>query len=68
MEPAVPVFMKFYLFNVENPNDIVFGGKPNLTERGPYIYREYRTKHKVLEINGDKLQYDQKVQYVYDER
>lgn len=30
--------MKFYLFNVSNPDEIQQGGKPMLREMGPYTY------------------------------
>lgn len=36
--PKFPVLMKFYIFNVTNADEIVKGGKPILTEHGPYSY------------------------------
>ena len=36
---AVPVFAKFYLFSVENPQDLVKGNKLRLRELGPYTFR-----------------------------
>ena len=59
--------MKFVFFQVENPEEILIGGKPNVTERGPYAYREYRKKENLLHLNGDILQYEQTVQYIFDE-
>ena len=32
--------MKFYMFHVENPVEVVTGTEmANLTEKGPYVYR-----------------------------
>jgi len=43
--PPVPVLMKFYMFHVENPVEVVTGTEmANLTEKGPYVYREVREK------------------------
>ena len=44
--------MKFYLFNVTNPDEVMDGQKPILTEHGPYSYIE--TRYKVdIEMNTD---------------
>ena len=61
------MFMKFYIFHVENPEEISLGGKPNLVERGPYVYREVRSKENMLLVDGDTIHYDQKIEYYYDE-
>jgi hypothetical protein len=65
--PPVPVFMKFYLFHVENPDEISQGGKPILSQRGPYAYREVRSKENLLLVDGDQIHYDQKIEYYYDQ-
>ncbi|XP_023223563.1 lysosome membrane protein 2-like isoform X2 [Centruroides sculpturatus] len=45
VSPIVPIYMKIYLFNVTNPDEIVKGKKsPRVAEMGPYVYREYRKK------------------------
>ena len=36
--------MKFYIFEVKNEAEIKAGGKPELEEKGPYTYYEYREK------------------------
>lgn len=32
--------MKYYLFNVKNPDEVVSGAYPVIEERGPYVFRE----------------------------
>lgn len=58
--------MKFYVFNVENPEEVALGGKPMLKETGPYAYREVRSKENLLLVDGDSIHYDQKIEYYYD--
>jgi hypothetical protein len=49
--PPVPVYMKFYVFQVENPDNVTAGiEKPRLKEKGPYAYREVRKKVRVTII------------------
>lgn len=39
INPPVPVYMKFYIFNVTNGEEVILGGKPTVNEIGPYTYR-----------------------------
>ena len=62
--PPVPVFMKFYVFNIENPDNIRRGEKPRVKEVGPFVYREYREK-KNLRKHADEIEYGLNVRYEY---
>ncbi|XP_029300539.1 lysosome membrane protein 2-like isoform X2 [Cottoperca gobio] len=55
--PPPPVYMEFFFFNMTNV--IAFteeGAKPEVTQIGPYTYREYRNKDNVTMVeNGTKV-------------
>ena len=38
-EIPVPFYLSVYFFNILNPEEIVQGQKPQVQERGPYVYR-----------------------------
>ncbi len=45
MVPPVPIYMKIYFFEIQNPSEVEDGyEKPVLKERGPYSYVEHRKK------------------------
>lgn len=47
-EPPVPIYQKFYFFNVTNAQDIEqFGHKPKLEEVGPFTYRSEWNKRDI---------------------
>jgi len=33
------MYLQFYLFNLENPKEIITGEKPKVKEMGPYVYQ-----------------------------
>jgi hypothetical protein len=46
--PTVPLYNKYYFLDVTNAYEVqTMGAKPSFTERGPYVYREYRLKENV---------------------
>ena len=61
------VFSKYYFFNVENPDEIKDGKKPNVTQYGPYVYQEHRRKEDIVRIGDDKISYGQYMEYIFDE-
>lgn len=60
--PPVPVYSKFYIFNVTNPIDIKTGKKPHVEEIGPFVYREIRDKRNIKRI-GDEITYGFNILY-----
>jgi len=67
LSPPVPVFTKFYFFNVLNPDDVENGETPQVEELGPFTYNEYREKQDVKEIQG-MLTYSNKITYEFNEK
>lgn len=39
----VPFFLSAYFFEVLNPDQVLKGAKPVLSQRGPYVYRSGTT-------------------------
>ena len=66
--PRNMLYAKYYVFNVENPDEIKNGSRPRVTQYGPYVYQEYRRKEDIVEIGEDKIFYGQYIEYVFDEK
>lgn len=35
---SVDMYMKFYFFDLQNPDEVAQGGKPSVVQKGPYVY------------------------------
>uniref|UniRef100_A0A3B3BGY3 Lysosome membrane protein 2-like n=1 Tax=Oryzias melastigma TaxID=30732 RepID=A0A3B3BGY3_ORYME len=53
--PPPPVFMEFFFFNLTNAEDCLTGAKPEVTQIGPYTYREYRYKDNVTMVENGTM-------------
>lgn len=54
--PPPPVFTEFFFFNVTNVDAFLAGAKPQVTQVGPYTFRQYRTRENVSMVdNGSKV-------------
>lgn len=38
-EIPIPFYFSAYFFDIVNPDEILKGEKPQVRERGPYVYR-----------------------------
>nr|AAR12144.1 scavenger receptor class B member 1 [Tupaia belangeri]ABY84055.1 scavenger receptor class B member 1 antigen [Tupaia belangeri] len=56
-EIPVPFYLSVYFFDVLNPNEILKGEKPQVRERGPYVYREFRHKSNITFNDNDTVSY-----------
>ena len=60
--------MNFHFFNVENGLDVRgMAAKPNLTQYGPYAYREVRRKENLTHGGANSLYYNNYYSYVFDQ-
>lgn len=51
-KPSTPMYMKYFVFHVTNPDEVMKGASPNVTQMGPYSYREIRS-NEVLNWTSD---------------
>ncbi|XP_014642672.1 PREDICTED: scavenger receptor class B member 1 isoform X2 [Ceratotherium simum simum] len=56
-EIPVPFYLSVYFFNVLNPDEILQGKKPQVQERGPYVYREFRHKSNISFNDNDTVSF-----------
>ena len=57
--------MSINFFNVDNPDEIIAGELPLISQRGPYVYREERMKINE-EQEGDMLNFGEYKEYKFD--
>lgn len=66
MVPPVDVIIKFYLFEVTNPDEVSAGTEiPDLRERGPYTFREERNKDNLTRPSDQFLEFGQLIGYTF---
>ncbi|XP_004703268.1 lysosome membrane protein 2 [Echinops telfairi] len=66
-KPPLPVYTQFYFFNVTNPEEILQGETPQVTEVGPYTYRELRDKANIqFGDNGTTISAVSNKAYVFE--
>ena len=62
----IPIYMQFYVFNVTNVMAVLNGGKPYLTQKGPYTYIEKRQKFNITFNPNGTVSYRQKRIFLFD--
>ncbi|XP_022343288.2 lysosome membrane protein 2-like isoform X2 [Crassostrea virginica] len=55
----IPIYMQFYMFDCENPEEVLQGAKPQVVERGPYTYIEKRIKYDIIHNSNGTVTYKQ---------
>merc|ERR1711892_1444379 len=66
-KPPIIPYMKFTFFSVTNTAEVKAGtAKPNVTEIGPFSYREVREKTNIFSIQ-DEISFGSYIHYEFDE-
>lgn len=60
LDPPVPIYLQFYIFNLTNPAEFLSGNKPSLVQIGPYTYSERRVKFDIVFNDNGTVTYKQK--------
>lgn len=64
-DPAVPIYLQFFMFDIANPIETMQGERPYLVQKGPYSYREQRPK-KNISWNSKTVTYNEKMSFIFD--
>nr|APZ81422.1 sensory neuron membrane protein 2a [Adelphocoris lineolatus] len=61
-----PLEFKVFLFNITNTDDVMMGGKPVLTEMGPYTYDLYKEKPELKFLKDGMIEYNMTYQFHFN--
>ena len=65
VEPPVPIYLQFWLWECINVAEVLQGAVPSIRERGPFTYLENRTKIEVEFNTNDTVTYRQVMSYTF---
>ncbi|XP_045115410.1 sensory neuron membrane protein 2-like [Portunus trituberculatus] len=63
----VPIFLRFYIYNLTNSKDFSAGAKAVLQEVGPYVYREYHKKKNISFHDNNTVTFYQQRWWTWDQ-
>lgn len=63
--PPVPIYLQFWLWECVNVKEVLLGAKPSIRERGPFTYRENRTKIEVAFNDNGTVTYREPMSYTF---
>jgi len=66
LNPPVPVYLSFYLFNLNNGQEFeTNGAKPVFEEIGPFVYQEFITKEEIVDNFNYTITYKERRRYSF---
>ncbi|KAG5867177.1 hypothetical protein JTB14_030927 [Gonioctena quinquepunctata] len=68
MKTPFPLTFKVYLFDIQNPEEIVQGAKPVVRETGPFVYKVHKWNSDVEWDTSDDISYFSYKRYQFDEK
>lgn len=63
----VPIFLRFYIYNLTNPDDFANGEKAVLQEIGPYVYQEFHEKKNISFHDNNTVTFYQQRWWMWDQ-
>ncbi len=65
-DDAIPTYIKFYMYDLRNPDHFLDGDKPIFKEKGPYYFQKYSHKYDVdFDADEDKVKYNSYTNYKF---
>lgn len=65
-DPTLPIYTRFYFFDLQNPEEVLKGAKPSVVEKGPYSYRMTLPRVNVSFNPNDTVTSEQPYSYIFD--
>jgi len=67
LSPPVTPKLRVYFFHVRNPDGVLLGEKPLLSQKGPYVYSQKWRKANVTWLDGgNEVEYEQTKTYTFE--
>lgn len=65
-DDAIPMYTRYYMWNLTNPNELINGIKPIFEELGPYTFRDYSYKYDVrFDDDEDEVSFNSYTKHVF---
>ncbi|XP_022085951.1 scavenger receptor class B member 1-like isoform X2 [Acanthaster planci] len=65
-DPTLPIYTKFYFLDLQNPQEVLEGGRPSVVEIGPYSYKMSLPRENVTFNDNGTVTSTQPYSYVFD--
>ncbi|XP_072170343.1 scavenger receptor class B member 1-like [Diadema setosum] len=64
--PRMPLYQSMYFFDLQNPDDVINGGRPRVKEAGPYVYKTVLERNNITFHDNGTLSYYLQFRYFFD--
>ncbi|XP_038072323.1 scavenger receptor class B member 1-like isoform X2 [Patiria miniata] len=65
-DPTLPIYTRFYFFDLQNPDEVLQGAKPSVVEIGPYSYKMSLPRENITFNPNSTVTSIQPYTYVFD--
>ncbi|RUS82470.1 hypothetical protein EGW08_009776 [Elysia chlorotica] len=63
---STPIYFQIFVFDLQNPDEVLAGRKPVVVQKGPYTYRERREKKDIAFYDNGTVAYREDQFFVFD--